>query len=144
MALTEPRSMSCHCINHFVNVESKEFPSAPHSWICHPLVKSFLLLITIFWMARNTTFCDQVYKFGHHVEQSVKYSRNFLTWACQTSWANHPTQPINNMSLSFYMMAKIVYHYLILSLLKNHHLQFILISPCNGSTGGMFILFENV
>ncbi len=52
--------MSFHHINNFVNVESKEFPSAPNSWICHRLMKSFILLTTNFWMARNMTKCKSL------------------------------------------------------------------------------------
>jgi hypothetical protein len=68
MAISQLRSMCFYDINHFVNVESKEFPSAPPSWIYHPLMKSFLFPITKFWMACIWTFCDQMSKFGHQLE----------------------------------------------------------------------------
>jgi hypothetical protein len=31
LVITQPKSMSFHCINHFVNVKLKELVSAPHS-----------------------------------------------------------------------------------------------------------------
>jgi hypothetical protein len=68
MAITQLRSMFSYHIDQFVNLESKEFPSAPHSWIYHPLMKSFLFPITNSWMACIWTFCDQVSKFGHQLE----------------------------------------------------------------------------